>query len=141
MKSHNLHTGKRSWKYDLPDDGEHIPNKEESKKLRQLMAKHNKSEKEIRSIPKFRKILAEAQRSSEKNESDDNKNKEKILKKIRSKTGLPNQHPLSKLELNKHIHPHRTITVDWMETLTKIKFSKYDKEYFEERNIEYQKYT
>lgn len=66
MKSHNNHTGHKSWKYDLPEDGEHIPNKQEAKLLRRLMSETGNTEEEIRDIPKYRRMLAEAQKSPQK---------------------------------------------------------------------------
>lgn len=82
--------------------GEHVPNKNEAKLLRKLMAETKLSEEEIRSIKKYRIMLSEAQDKGEKpTKTDKEKHKERIMKSVTKKLKLAKEHPLVIEEFNK----------------------------------------
>lgn len=140
MKSNKLRTkkqrrtGKRSWKYDLPENAGHIPNKEEAKMVRKLMAETGNTEKEIREIPKYRRMLARAQKSSEKGDRPNRyKRRENYFwKSARQQTGYPNEHPETKMAY-KEIYKNAFNTWNFSD----ITYSKKDIKYFEENEIKY----
>ena len=65
----------------------HIPNKNEAKKLRQLMAETGLKEEELRKYKKYRKILSDAQKPEVKKKSNP------ILKSITQELKLAKEHP------------------------------------------------
>lgn len=89
-------------KLSLPADV-HLPNKNEAKELRRLMSENNMSEKQIRAIPVFRKLLAMA-REKKGTKSELDRRLLIILKDITKEVKLPKSHPIVverfKTELN-----------------------------------------
>ena len=76
------------------DPTKHYPNKNESTLLRKIKSKTGLSEEEIRDIKKYRKMLADASKSSEKSElSASEKYYRNCIKDACKKTGLVPQHP------------------------------------------------
>lgn len=135
-------TGKRSWKYELGENDPHIPNKEESKLLRRLMSETGNTEEEIRSIPKYKRMLAEAQRSPEEGGISNffkDWYKEKVdryWKLARRITTYPNQHPLTKKEF---VGIVSNSGFDRKRILSGFSYTNHDKEYFEENDIDYKR--
>ncbi len=66
----------------------HIPNKNEARKLRQLMAETGLKEEELRNHKKYRKILSDAQKPEVKKVKSD-----PILKTITQELKLAKEHP------------------------------------------------
>lgn len=99
----------------LPPDV-HLPNKNEAKLLRKLMAETGLNEEEIRSIYKYRKMLSAAsKKQGTKSEMD--RKLLAILKEITREVKLPKKHPIVlerfKTELmnikegkGKYVHSH-----------------------------------
>jgi hypothetical protein len=98
-------TGKNAWKYSLkPDDG-HVPTKDENMIIRRIMAEKGLSREQVLSEKKYRKEIAQylKDKSSSKRTfiSDRKKMVSEMWRAARRKTGLVNDHPLTKLEFNR----------------------------------------
>ena len=78
---------------------EHIPNKNEAKKLRQIRSKHGLSESEVRGIKKYRKELSDAQKSEGYGRSRYADLYKHILKTILRDLKLPKEHPAVRARL------------------------------------------
>jgi hypothetical protein len=80
----------------------HIPNKQEAKELRRLMAKFNKSAEEVRADIENRRKLAKAAKSPMVGNSVHRNlvERKKIQKRISRRRGLPGYHPDVQEELN-----------------------------------------
>lgn len=79
------------------ENGVHVMNKNESKKMRQLQIQTGLSKEEILKEKKYRIMLSEAQDAGEKELSLEGKVarlKKKILKNLTVKLKLPKEHPL-----------------------------------------------
>lgn len=96
---------KRDIKKSTAPKGVHIPNKNEAKLLRKLMAETKFSEEEIRTIKKYRIMLSEAQdkgeKPTEKTKTDKEKWEARIMKSVTRKLKLAKEHPLVIEEFNK----------------------------------------
>lgn len=90
----SVYSGKRSFKYDLkPEDG-HVPNKDEAKLLRKIMADTKLTEEEVRSKERYRKMLAEVSREGEKAKlSRYQKLERDLMKRVTKELGLAKEHP------------------------------------------------
>lgn len=105
------------------DNTKHYPNKDEASLLRNIMRKTGLSEEQIRSNAKYRKMLSEAQKSSQKSKFDTKEEKfyKDLIKRACKETGLVPQHP-------------DTLVV--LQTLIKQEFSRY-KSWFHPRWMSY----
>lgn len=85
------------------DPTKHYPNKNEASLLRKIMSETGLSEKEVREIKKYRKMLAEAAKSSEKSITNaQTKFYRDCIKRACQQTGLVPQHPKT-MEALQHI--------------------------------------
>lgn len=76
--------------------GKHVPNKNEAKLLRKIMAETGLSEEEVRQHKKYRKMLSEEQDRGEQQLSRVErfqKKKDRLLKKITKELKLAKEHP------------------------------------------------
>lgn len=75
----------------------HIPAKPEAHLLKQLMSKTGYSEAEIREIPKYRKMLSNAQHKNVSKSFDSSRNRHfrDMLRNVTKETGLTIEHPVS----------------------------------------------
>ena len=122
--------------YKIPDHMGHIPNKSEAKLLRKLQAKTGLTEEEVRSRKKYRKMLSQAAKKSETKHSN-GKSKGGFEKSITRTTGLPIEHPLSKLEWNKRIMNKGQYLRPCSNPLKKKHFTKNDIKYLKEKKMTY----
>jgi|AntRauTorckE6833_2_1112554.scaffolds.fasta_scaffold00137_30 hypothetical protein len=123
-----------------PDEG-HIPNKSEAKLLRRLMSQTGKDEEQIRAVKKYRVMLAKA---SKKPQKVTGKIKRDYLEEqVTRTTGLPIEHPISKLEWNNrisHDRPYKRLRRRWPWERTRYQkkhFTKNDIKYLKENNMTY----
>lgn len=76
------------------DSSKHYPNKNEARKLREIMSSTGLSEKEVRSSKKYCKMLSDAQKEGQKAKRT---NKERfyylLIKRACQDTGLAKEHP------------------------------------------------
>jgi hypothetical protein len=78
------------------DSTKHYPNKNEAELLRKIMAENKLTEEEVRSIKKYRKMLASASKMGVKaKRSKVEKYYQDLIKKACKQTGLARQHPLT----------------------------------------------
>jgi hypothetical protein len=68
------------------------------------MSENNMNEEEVRSVKKFRKMLAEASKKGQKSKGRywERTAMEKYWKSITKLTGFPREHPVSKFVYNKY---------------------------------------
>ena len=72
----------------------HYPNKNEAKVLRRIMAQTGLTEKEVRGIKKYRRMLAEAGKTKELGYMDKAiKEAKRLLKHVTQDMKLPKEHP------------------------------------------------
>ena len=96
------------------DPTKHYPNKNESALLRRIMAKTGLIEEEIRNIKKYRKMLADASKSSKKSlKSASKKYYKKCIKYACKETGLVPQHPKTLEALEKILDKKNTHYLPW----------------------------
>ena len=89
---------------------EHLPNKDEAKMLRKLMAETGLSEIEVRNIKKYRKMLSKAQDAGERELTLDEmreKYSASIYKTITKRLKLAKEHPLVVAEYKEYLKTHR----------------------------------
>jgi hypothetical protein len=90
--------------------GKHIPDKNEARVLRKLMSQTGMSEDDIRTIPKYRKILSQSEkRVIDKKGANNQLNKflEKIMKGVTREIKLPKEHPNVIDEFNKRVNKYK----------------------------------
>ena len=79
----------------------HVATGLEAKLMRKLRAEHHMTEKEIRKVPKFRKMLSDAQKEEEKKKKKDIAVIHPLVKKICIELKLHPNHPKIKEEINR----------------------------------------
>lgn len=96
------------------DPTKHYPNKNESALLRKIKSETGLSEEEIRDIKKYRKMLAEASKSSEKSaQSATEKYYKHQIKLACQETGLVPQHPDTLKALEKILDKKNRMYLPW----------------------------
>ena len=96
------------------DPTKHYPNKNESALLRRIKSETGLSEEEIREVKKYRKMLAEASKSSEKSlTSAAEKYYKNCIKDACKITGLVPQHPKTLEELDKILYNSKNRYMPW----------------------------
>lgn len=88
-----IHGSKKGKKLKLGATG-HIPNKDEARVLRKIMATTGLTEEEVRQVKKYRTMLSEAQKEGQKRKRNSEiKRAENLIKTACRVTGLVPQHP------------------------------------------------
>lgn len=96
------------------DPTKHYPNKNESALLRKIKSETGLSEEEIRDIKKYRKMLAEASKSSEKSAQSASEKYYKLqIKYACQETGLVPQHPKTLEALEKILDNKNRMYLPW----------------------------
>ena len=90
---------KRHKRKKLAPSDVHVPNSKEGKLLRSIKAKSGLTEKEIREIPKYQRMLANAQIQNRPKDRADRAHK-RIMKRVTKQLGLPKEHPFVVDEFN-----------------------------------------
>ena len=127
----------RGWKYKLGKGDPHIPNKDEGKLLRKLMSKNGMSEKEVRSIKKYRKLLSDASKKGREYNHRywrNNNSGNVFWKRVTKKTGLVREHPVSKYVYNLLLKTY--VGYSWVYYLRPINLSKHDLKILERYDLE-----
>lgn len=119
------HIGTRKGEKIRHDNTKHYPNKEESKMLRKLKKDTGLSEKEIREVKKYRKMLADTQKKDQKaKRTQVEKFYQRLIEISCEETGLVPQHPKTMEVLDKHLEyyrEHKPSIIDKFENIPSTK--------------------
>lgn len=103
------YTKRQEIKANCPPD-KHLPNKNEAKMLRKIMAETGLNELEVRNIKKYRKMLSEAQDAGETELTWDekgNKYRNSIYKMLTREFKLPREHPIIEQKYKTYLFENR----------------------------------
>lgn len=106
----DFYYSKRDQRKKTAPPDKHIPDKNEARVLRRIMSQTGMSEAEIRSIPKYRKILSQSERRVIDRSNSNHqiyKFLERLMKNVTRDLKLPKEHPSVVAEFKKRVENHK----------------------------------